>query len=116
VNRFGVSNRGLVSTFFSVELGRSLTLVNIYGPYVDRKRYWDSLEKCSWFTEQEVIVGGDLNFSLGVAEVWGPRTCLDPLSDYFTHFLDLHGLLDLEPVKLQSTWQNRQVGDDRVAK
>jgi hypothetical protein len=61
-------------------------------------------------------LGGDLNFSLGAAEVWGPRTSPDPMTNYFTHFLDLHGLLDLEPVKLQLTWRNRRVGDDRVAK
>jgi hypothetical protein len=107
---------GIGLNIFSVELGCSLTLVNIYGPYADRKCYWDSLAKCSWFTEQEVIVAGDLNFSLGAAEVWGPQTSPEPLPDYFTHFLDLHGLLDLEPVKLQSTWQNRWVRVDRVAK
>jgi hypothetical protein len=49
-------------------------------------------------------VGGDLNFSLGAVKVWGPRSSLDPLIDYFTHFLDSHELLDLEPVKLQPTW------------
>jgi hypothetical protein len=60
-------------------------------------------------------VGGDLNFFLGAVEVWGPRSSPDPLSDYFTHFLE-HGLLDLEPAKLQPTWRNLRVGDARVAK
>jgi hypothetical protein len=61
-------------------------------------------------------MGGDLNFSLGAMEVWSPRTSPNPLSNYFTHFIDLHGMLDLEPVKLQSAWRNGRVGDDRVAK
>jgi exonuclease III len=91
---------GIGLNIFSVELGRSLMLVNIYGPYVDRQRYWDSLAKCSWFSDQEVILGGDLNFSIGAAEVWGPRTNPDPMTNFFTHFLELHGLLDIEPVKL----------------
>jgi exonuclease III len=38
---------GIDLNVFSVELGRSLTLVNIYGPYSDRQRYWESLAKCS---------------------------------------------------------------------
>lgn len=101
---------------FSVEMDRSLTLVNIYGPYVDRQCYWESLEKCSWFSDQEVVLGGGLNLSIGATEVWGPRTSPDPMTNYFTHLLDLHGLLDLELVKLQSTWRNRRVGDDQVAK
>ena len=42
---------GLGLNMFSTELGRSLLLINIYGPYVDRKRYWDSLAKLSWLSE-----------------------------------------------------------------
>ena len=61
-------------------------------------------------------MGGDLNFSLGAAEVWGPCSTMDPLTDYFTHYLDSFGLLDLYPVKLQTTWQNLRIGDARVAK
>jgi hypothetical protein len=107
---------GIGLNMYSTELGHSLLLINIYGPYVDRKRYWDTLEKCSWFSEQEVVVGGDLNFSLGASEVWGPRSSLDPLVDYFTHFLESFGLLDVESVKLQPTWRNMRVGEARVAK
>jgi hypothetical protein len=78
VNRIWGFDSGIGLNMFSAELGRSLTLINIYGPYADRKRYWDSLAKCSWLSEQEVIVGGDLNFSLGAAEVWGPRSSPGP--------------------------------------
>jgi hypothetical protein len=88
---------GLGLNMFSAELGHPLLLINIYGPYSDWKRYWDSLDLSSWLTERDVIVGGDLNFSLGASEFWGPRATPDPLTDYFTHLLDLHGLLDLEP-------------------
>jgi exonuclease III len=80
---------GLGLNMFSAELGRPLLLINIYGPYSDRKRYWDSLDLSSWLTDRDVIVGGDLNFSLGATEVWGPRATPDPLTDYFTHFARL---------------------------
>jgi exonuclease III len=96
---------GIGLNLFSEELGHALVLINIYGPYAERKRYWDSLALCPWLSQPGVIVGGDLNFSLGAAEVWGPRSTLDPLTDYFTHYLDSFGLLDLYPVKLQPTWQ-----------
>jgi len=61
-------------------------------------------------------LGGDLNFSLGAAEVWGPRSTPDPFTVYFTHYLDNLGLLDLLPVKLQPTWRNLRTSDSRVAK
>jgi hypothetical protein len=101
---------------FSEELGHALVLINIYGPYAERKRYWDSLALCPWLSQPGVIVGGDLNFSLGATEVWGPRSILDPLTDYFSHYFDTLGLLDLYPVKLQPTWQNLRTGDARIAK
>jgi len=47
-------------------------IFNIYVPYVDQQNYYDSLEKFSWFSNQEIILGGDLNFSIGAAKVWGP--------------------------------------------
>jgi exonuclease III len=34
---------GIGLNFFSTDLGRSMTIVNIYGPYLDRQRYWNSI-------------------------------------------------------------------------
>jgi hypothetical protein len=99
---------GIGLNVFSADLGRSLTLVNIYGPYSDRQRYWESLAKCSWFSAKEVIIGGDFNFSLGAAEVWGPRTNPDPLTNYFINFLDQYGLLDIEPIKLKPNLEEQE--------
>jgi hypothetical protein len=107
---------GIGLTFFSSGMGRNVTIINVYGPYQDRQRYWNSLVGCSWLSGKEIILGGDLNFSLGAAEVWGPRVVPDSLTNYFQNFLDQHGLIDVEPLKLNPTWCNRRVGDDRVAK
>ena len=52
-----------------VELGRLFYFLNIYGTYMDKAHFWEVLlnnSSCNW---DEVILGGDLNFSLGVAEV-----------------------------------------------
>jgi hypothetical protein len=68
---------GIGLNMFSAELGCSLVLINIYGPYAERKRYWDSLALCPWLSEQGVIVGGDLNFSLGAGGL-GPPIFIGP--------------------------------------
>jgi len=91
-------------------------LINICGPYAEWKHYWDSLALCPWLSEPGVIVGGDLNFSLGAVEFWVPHSTLDPLTNYFTHYIYSFGFLDLYPVKLQPTWRNLRTGDARVAK
>ena len=36
---------------------------------------------------EKLIIGGDLNFSLGQEEVWGPHARPELLSDYFTRNL-----------------------------
>lgn len=61
-------------------------------------------------------MGGDLNFYLGALEIWGPKATLDPLTNFFIHQLDQARLVDVEPPKLNPTWRNRRVGEDRIAK
>ena len=51
--------------FLSLELGEAFNLFNIYGPYQDRIPFWDSLLSNSLIKSDSVILGGDLNFSLG---------------------------------------------------
>ena len=62
-----------------------------------------------------VVIGGDLNFILGMAKIWGPKATLDPLSNFFSQHLAQKGIFYLEPTKLNSTWWNMCVGEDRIA-
>jgi exonuclease III len=101
---------GIGLTLFSTDLGRNLTVINIYGPHQDRQIYWNSLAECEWFKDKDFLLGGDLNFSLGASEVWGPRAAQDPLNNFFLNYLDQVGLVDVEPQKLTPTWCNRWVG------
>ena len=61
-------------------------------------------------------MGGDLNFSLGSSKIWSPKAILDPLAEYFINFMVQKDLIDLNPIKLNPTWRNRRVGEERVAK
>ena len=63
-----------------------------------------------------MIIGGDLNFSLGQAEIWGPNACPDFLTEYFSHRLIERNWLDIEPVKIKPTWKNNRCGERWVAK
>ena len=55
-------------------------------------------------SNREVIFGGDLNFSLGCAAVWGPRAVPDSLASFFTNDFSCHDLLDIAPINFSPTW------------
>ena len=101
---------------FSEELGMSLSVVNVYGPYINRVPFWDSLLQNPLVSGDSVVLGGDFNFSLGHNEVWGPHAQVDSLAGYFVQKLVEKGLLDIEPVKIKPTWRNNRSGEARVAK
>jgi len=51
--------------------GRDIRIINVYGPCTDRANYWRSLLESELFQADNIILGGDLNFSLGYSESWG---------------------------------------------
>eukprot|EP00253_Pinus_taeda_P028429 PITA_28429 len=93
-----------------------IQIVNIYGPCQGRELFWTDLLAKSLMKSPLMVVGGDLNFSLGRAEAWGPSAREDPLSDFFYHALLDKKLTDPAPIKLKPTWRNRRSGEDRIAK
>eukprot|EP00253_Pinus_taeda_P008879 PITA_08879 len=93
-----------------------ITIVNVYGPCQGRDSFWEELMSKSVMKSQLMIMGGDLNFSLGRTEAWGPSAREDPLADFFHNLISENNLIDPSPVKLKPTWRNRRVGDDRIAK
>ena len=98
------------------ELGFTLSVINVYGPYLNRVPFWDALFQNPLVSGDSLVLGGDFNFSLGHSEVWGPRARTDSLTEYFVQNLMEKGLLDIEPVKLRPTWRNNRCGEARVAK
>ena len=65
--------------------------------------FWDSLLGNPLLKGDSVILGGDLNFSLGQSEVWGSHAQTDLLIGYFTQKLEENLLLDIEPIKMKTT-------------
>eukprot|EP00253_Pinus_taeda_P008825 PITA_08825 len=94
----------------------SFQIVNIYAPCQERESFWSELIEKSVMKAPMMIVGGDLNFSIGRAEAWGPSAREDPLTDFFLQLLSDHHLIDPSPIKLKPTWRNRRVGEARITK
>jgi len=65
----GVLGEDIIST----ELDTPLFLVNIYGPCHNSVGLWDKLIASSFMNKDNIIIGGDLNFSMGHVESWASR-------------------------------------------
>lgn len=61
-------------------LGKEFKILNIHGPYLDILPFWETLLKLKLLKAENLILGSDLNFSLGEAETWGPIACPYPLT------------------------------------
>lgn len=53
---------------FSSELGMDLRIINVYGPYHNREAFWNRFLNLSITSSDNLIIGGDLNFSTGYGE------------------------------------------------
>eukprot|EP00253_Pinus_taeda_P030204 PITA_30204 len=63
-----------------------------------------------------ILLGGDLNFSLGFCESWGHHAQIDPLSDTLTSLLEDHNWIDIPSARLQYTWTNNRNGEQSLAR
>ena len=93
-----------------------LTVLDIYGPYVNRVPFWNTLLSKDFVTNREVILGGDFNLSLGCAQFWGLRAVSNAMETFFINSFAQKYLLDIAPIKLSPTWQNKRTRQNRVAK
>ena len=63
-----------------------------------------------------LILAGDINFTITASEIWGDKSRLDHLCHYFSHFLNSSNLVDLAPQELGPTWRNGRPGSEGISK
>ena len=61
-----------------------LSLLNCYGPYLNRDFFWNSVAIGGLLSLPNLVLAGDLNLTLNASEIWGHRAHLDPLGSFFT--------------------------------
>jgi hypothetical protein len=97
-------------------LGMYFSILNIYWPYVEWVILWNALIQESFLESEVLILGGDLNFYIGETRVSGPRVRIDHLSNNFRQIMVKKCRIDVAPDKLNPTWQDKRIGDDRIVK
>lgn len=58
----------LGADFKAIDIDLSLRMINIYGPCHNREDFWDTFLSAYFMKAYNLIIGGDLNFSLGHVE------------------------------------------------
>ena len=103
-------------TVQGLDHGDPIDVFNVYGLYINCIPFLDNILQLELFFGDLVVIGGDINLSLGQAEVWWPFSHPNILTEYFTQKLMERKWMDIEAVKLKPTWHNNRCGDGRVAK
>eukprot|EP00253_Pinus_taeda_P023209 PITA_23209 len=101
---------------FSADLGTNLRVINIYGPCQQRESFWNRLLSLHILSAENIVIGGDLNFSLGYCESWGSSAQIEPITGYMTDLLAHHDLIDVPMNKILPTWRNRRIGEAALAR
>ena len=65
---------------------------------------------------QNIILVGDLNFTISSSEVWGAHARTDPLAPYFTQLITSNNLIDPYANLHGPTWRNGRSGKAGISK
>jgi hypothetical protein len=95
---------------------RKISLMNVYDPCTDRKHFWEKVEDRGLLAHGDLIMVGDMNFTINSEEVWGTTTLVDPLAVFFKELFEKNKLVDVAPAELVPTWRNGRSGEYGIAK
>ena len=90
--------------------------LNVYGPFYDRRIYWESLANERALDQENLILVGDLNLTLSTTEVWGQNARSDALANFFISLFEQKKLISLQLICLEHTWKNNRTGDQEISK
>lgn len=96
--------------------GNFFSFLNVYGPFHDRRPFWEDLLSDDVMDSQNMIIGGDFNLTLSEREIWGILARHDALRNFFSSLFQSEGLVDVIPCKLEPTWRNKRRGDAAISK
>eukprot|EP00253_Pinus_taeda_P029779 PITA_29779 len=106
----------LGADIYSPTLESNFRILNVYGPCQDRMAFWRPLLNLSLLHQDNIIIGGDLNFSLGYSEYWGNHAQVDAMTGFYQNLLESHNFIDVPSAKKQPTWKNNRVGEASLAR
>lgn len=96
--------------------GQEVCILNLYRPCRDRQSFWEKVFASRLMEKKNLIICGDLNFTLSTCEVWGSGRREDLLGGFLKDRFEAAGLVDVFPCYLVPTWKNERSGAYGLAK
>ena len=97
-------------------LSETFTVINCYGTYTQRTVFWDNLAVGGLLKLPNLLLAGNLNFTISSFEVWGSKARTDPLALYFTQLISCNKLVDLSMYHPGPAWRNGRSGEAGICK
>ena len=88
----------------------------MYGPYVRRNELWDQILHVQCLQDRNLVVEGDLKFTLNWKEIWSLHARVGVLGDYFRNYKEIIYLVGVEPIELKPTWVKNWARMDNIYK
>jgi exonuclease III len=98
--------------------GHLVSLFNLYVPvsYAEKKECWDSLKLfLNLHNPENLVVAGDLNVTLSLAEKKGGSIVRDPAREWVEDLMLDWELEDISPINGKFTWSNKRIGPGHIA-
>ena len=81
------------------ETEKRFTILNLYGPFYDRREFLETVEESGELDAPDVIIGRDFNLTLTTNEIWGKNARGDSIGTFFSHLFEQKGLIDMAQQK-----------------
>jgi hypothetical protein len=77
---------GIFLTGSSLATKRKVSLLNVYGPCQDRKKFWEKVDRVGLLAVDDLIMAGDLNLTTNSEEIWGETAQVDSLAAFLKSY------------------------------
>eukprot|EP00253_Pinus_taeda_P033090 PITA_33090 len=109
-------DRGFIGLdVYVLSMEMDIQVINVYGPCSNRATFWSALLESELLKEDNIILDGDLNFTMGFCESWRHSAQVDIFSDTISNLLEEHHWVDIPTARLQHTWTNNRSGVHSLA-
>ena len=98
--------------------GHLVSLFNMYAPVslAEKKECWDSVNLfLNQHNTKNLVVAGDLNVTLALAEKKGGSLVQDPAREWVEDLMMDWELEDIPPDRGKFTWSNKRIGPGHIA-
>jgi hypothetical protein len=86
---------GILLTGSFILAKRNLTFINVYGLCSERRQFWERVDATGLLAQSDLILAGDLNFSLGPTKVWAMMALPYSLASFFKNLIAKNHLVDI---------------------